>query len=164
MPKSYTNDPYLMDLLNGDRLGLATSLSMHVPMLVDDVQGELHIFEEWESEGRVDGILSTDLEAEDPRSALLRQLGIPTSAVASPQEELAESARPDACASAHDVVGVNAILSHLHDTGHRRIGWIAGPSEFVASRRRVDVLERWRPEFDVVACTHASLDPSAISR
>src|SRR5690625_5030918 len=29
---------------------------------------------------------------------------------------------------------------------------------------RVDVLERWRPEFDVVACTHASLDPSAISR
>src|SRR5699024_3528502 len=68
-PKSSTIDPYFMDLLIGVQLELSATPYNLVLKLVDDVQGELRIYEEWESERRVDGILITDLEAEDPRSA-----------------------------------------------------------------------------------------------
>lgn len=162
-PKTPTIDPFFMDLLIGVQLELASTPYNLVLKLVDSLEDELRIYAEWESERRVDGILLTDLEAGDPRSALLRERGIPTSAVASPQDELSESERPDICVSGQDVAGVHAIIDHLRDTGHQRIGWIAGPHEFVATRRRVEALGRRRTEFGAIEIAHASLDPSEIS-
>lgn len=162
-PKSSTIDPFFMDLLIGVQLELAATPYNLVLKLVDSLEDELRIYAEWESESRVDGILLTDLETEDARSALLRERGIPTSAVASARDEIAESVRPDICVSGQDVAGVDAIIDHLHATGHRRIGWIAGPPEFVATLRRAEALDRRRTEFAVVEVTHASLEPSAIS-
>lgn len=163
-PKSSTIDPYFMDLLIGVQLELSATPYNLVLKLVGDLESELNIYAEWEAERRVDGILLADLEVGDTRSTFLRGHGIPTSAIGSPRDELEESEKPDICIPGQDVAGVHAIVGHLHEVGHRRIGWVAGPSEFVATRRRAEALESWRPEFESVAFANESLDASAISR
>lgn len=162
-PKSSTIDPFFMDQLIGVQMELSSTPYNLVLKLVDSLDDELRIYAEWDAERRVDGVLLTDLETADPRVALLSERGIPTSAVTVPSAEASDSARPSACVSANDVEGVHAIIRHLRDGGHRRIGWIAGPPEFIASRRRITALEEWRSEFDVIATAHSSLGPPAIA-
>jgi DNA-binding LacI/PurR family transcriptional regulator len=162
-PKISTIDPYFMDLLIGIQMQLSGTPYNLVLKLVDTVEDELRIYEEWDAEWRVDGVLLADLEVDDPRIALLRARDIPTAAIAAPSEDDPRSARPDACVSAHDAAGVDAIIRHLRDTGHRRVGWIAGPPAFVAARCRIEALDGWRPEFDTIETAHASLNPSAIA-
>lgn len=163
-PKSSTIDPYFMDLLIGVQLELSATPYNLVLKLVNDLEAELRIYAEWEAERRVDGILLADLEVGDVRSASLREHGIPTSAIATVQGELEESEEPDICIPGQDMNGVHAIVGHLHESGHRRIGWVAGPSEFVATRRRVEALESWRLKFEQIVVANASLDAAAISR
>lgn len=163
-PKSSTVDPFFMDQLIGVQMELSATPYNLVLKLVDTLEDELRIYAEWDAERRVDGVLLADLEVEDARVTLLRKRGVPTSAVAVPSESEPSSHQPDAWVSGHDVAGVHAIVDHLQDAGLRRIGWIAGPPEFVATRRRLEALEGRRPDFDEIATAHASLGSTAIAR
>ncbi|WP_114854343.1 LacI family DNA-binding transcriptional regulator [Brachybacterium sp. YJGR34] len=162
-PKSSTIDPFFMDQLIGVQMELSATPYNLVLKLVDTLEDELRIYAEWESERRVDGILLTDLEVHDPRVELLRERGIPTSAVGSLGEDPTETMGPDACVSGHDLAGVHEIMRHLHATGHRRFGWVAGPMQFIATRRRVEALDEWRGKVEAITSTSTSLDPRAIA-
>lgn len=83
-------------------------------------------------EGRVDGVVVTDLRVDDPRPALLADLGLPSVVVAPPQEGAST-----ATIGVDDAPGIRAAVEHLVDLGHTRIGHVGGPSTMVhaVSRR-----------------------------
>ncbi|WP_184929419.1 LacI family DNA-binding transcriptional regulator [Saccharothrix ecbatanensis] len=70
---------------------------------------------------RVEGILITPVDADDPRIAALAGRGTPVVVVD-------RGAGPDRCSvSVDDVLGGDLAVSHLLDAGHRRIAFVGGP-------------------------------------
>jgi DNA-binding LacI/PurR family transcriptional regulator len=103
----------------------------------------LHVVPGYESEhqsyrrlaegGRVDGVFVTDLHVDDPRPALLAELGLPAVIVG---PALGEAFWP--AVGVDDAPGVVASVEHLIGLGHTRIAHVAGPADMVhgQSRRR----------------------------
>ena len=93
---------------------------------------ELDGYRRLAADGRVDGVFLTDLRVDDPRPALLAELGLP-----------AVLDRPDCTDDepsrrrVDDRPGIAAAVRHLVELGHRRIAHVAGPADFVhgVSRR-----------------------------
>ena len=82
-------------------------------------------------EGRVDGVLLTDLQIDDPRPALLASLQLP-SVVVGP----ALDATYGGAIGVDDAPGVKAAVAHLVEQGHRRIAHVSGPHSMVHGRSR----------------------------
>ncbi len=113
--------------------GLETVLSEHGHALLlmvaehDDDQ----TYRTLAREGRVDGVLVTDLRVNDPRPALLAELGLPSVVVAPPQ--------PDGSVDTigvDDAPGIRAVVEHLLGLGHTRIAHVSGPGTMVHGRSR----------------------------
>ncbi len=83
--------------------------------------------------GRVDGVIVTDIRRRDPRPALLTGLGLPAVTLNRPTKRL-----PIAAVCMDDAPGVLAAMEHLIGLGHRRIAHVGGPRRYlhVDSRRR----------------------------
>lgn len=113
--------------------GLETVLSEHGHALLlmvaehDDDQ----TYRTLAREGRVDGVFLTDLRVDDPRPALLAELGMPSVVVAPPQQgsELAPIGVDDA-------PGIRAAVEHLVGLGHTRIAHVSGPRTMVHAGSR----------------------------
>ncbi|GAA1299292.1 LacI family DNA-binding transcriptional regulator [Saccharothrix xinjiangensis] len=85
---------------------------------------------------RVEGILITPVEADDPRIAAVVARGTPVVVVD-------RGAGPDRCSvSVDDVLGGDLALSHLLDAGHRRIAFIGGPRAIGQVADRITGAER----------------------
>ncbi|MFE9749050.1 LacI family DNA-binding transcriptional regulator [Saccharothrix saharensis] len=81
---------------------------------------------------RVEGILITPVDVDDPRIGALAGRGTPIVVVD-------RGAGPDRCSvSVDDVLGGDLAASHLLDAGHRRIAFVGGPETIgqVADRRK----------------------------
>ena len=77
-------------------------------------------------EGRVDGVFVTDLHVDDPRPALLAELGLPAVIVGpGPSRPFWPAVGVD------DAPGIAAAVEHLVALGHTRIAHVAGPREMV---------------------------------
>lgn len=79
----------------------------------------------------VDGIITAAARRDDPGIAELVKLGIP---VVSLNRRLDMSAVPFVIND--DNVGMNLLLKHFFDLGHRRIGHVAGPRELSTGQSR----------------------------
>ena len=82
-------------------------------------------------EGRVDGVLLTDLYVDDPRPALLAELGLPALLVG--------PALPDTywpALGVDDSPGIVAAVEHLVGHGHTRIAHVGGTPDMVHGRSR----------------------------
>jgi DNA-binding LacI/PurR family transcriptional regulator len=96
----------------------------------------LAAYERLAAAGRVDGFLITDPELEDPRFALLEEVGLP----------VVVAGRPDARSpfpwleTDHDH-GATLAVEHLVGLGHERIAFLGGSSRYEHVQRR---LARWR--------------------
>ncbi|MFC7465672.1 LacI family DNA-binding transcriptional regulator [Brachybacterium sp. GCM10030252] len=163
-PKSSTVDPFAMDQLIGVQMELSRTPYNLVLKLVDTMEDELQVYSQWHAERRVDGILLPDLEIDDPRTAFLRERDIPMSTVADLVDFEPSDANAAAGAADYESTGVREIMSHLLEKGHRRIGWIGGPAQFVATRRRLDALDAWRTRFDTVTTACTSHGPTDIAQ
>ncbi|MGZ5405848.1 MAG: LacI family DNA-binding transcriptional regulator, partial [Nocardioides sp.] len=82
-------------------------------------------------EGRVDGVLLTDLHVHDPRPALLADLGLPAVLVG---PDLAEAFWP--AVGVDDGPGIAAVVEHLVSLGHTHIAHVGGPGVLVHGRSR----------------------------
>lgn len=89
------------------------------------------------ADGRVDGVFLLDLRVDDPRLALLEQLGLPAVTIARP---MVPSRWPALLID--DRPGIAAAVAHLVELGHRRIGHVAGPDHFLHGRVRRLAWER----------------------
>jgi LacI family transcriptional regulator, repressor for deo operon, udp, cdd, tsx, nupC, and nupG len=88
-------------------------------------------------EGRVDGVFITDLQVDDPRPALMNELGLPFVAIGPRLDgHLGPSLGVD------DAPGVTAAVDHLVALGHRRVAHVSGPQSMVHGRSRRAAWER----------------------
>ena len=81
-------------------------------------------------EGRVDGVFVTDLQVDDPRPALLAELGLPAVVVGPSVGDDVPTLGID------DGPGIRAAVEHLVGLGHRHIAHVSGPQSMVHGRSR----------------------------
>ncbi|WP_328539369.1 LacI family DNA-binding transcriptional regulator [Streptomyces sp. NBC_00344] len=130
-------DPHFSELITGLESELSPrgyGLLLH---LAGDVREETALYERLAAENRVDAAVLTEHRADDPRPPLLERLGLPAVLLGTAHRE-----------------GVVEAVRHLLDLGHRRIGYVSGPTELVHTRFRQQVFED--------ALAGAGLTPAAV--
>ncbi|MDH6521777.1 DNA-binding LacI/PurR family transcriptional regulator [Streptomyces sp. SAI-135] len=93
-------------------------------------ENEVDTYRRLAADRRVDGVLLTDLRTDDPRPALIGELGLPAVAVGAGAGTGLPTVNLD------DRPAVREAVHHLAGLGHRDIAYVAGPEEFVHARRR----------------------------
>lgn len=128
-------EPYYMRLLAGMESVLAREGFALVLTVVPDAAAAVDVLRDWWAERRVDGVILTDLLVDDPRLALVADLGIPCALRGGIDDVLPSGG--------HLAVTVEAerepfadVVRHLREQGHERVGRVSGPSEFLHTRRR----------------------------
>ncbi|WP_116214962.1 LacI family DNA-binding transcriptional regulator [Streptomyces olivoreticuli] len=122
----------VQEVLADHRLGLLFQMA-------EDIDAECAAYRRWWAERRVDGLLVVDPRADDPRPALLDELGLPAVVIgALDGDDGAYGAISTLWAD--DTGAMASIVGHLHALGHRRITHVAGLPELAHTRRRMACL------------------------
>jgi DNA-binding LacI/PurR family transcriptional regulator len=129
-------DPSFAALLAGVEDELGSAGYALIVSVVADAQAEAETYRRLAHDGRVDGVLLTDARVDDPRDALVNELGL-EAVVVGPSD--ARSALAGVAADERDALAL--AVRALAELGHRRIGHVAGPPTLVQTTVR---LEAWR--------------------
>nr|MBA2599909.1 LacI family DNA-binding transcriptional regulator [Actinomycetota bacterium] len=149
-PELLAADPFFAHFLAGVESALAArGYAFLLQVAGSDPDAEAGCYRRLAQEGHVDGVLLTDLRAEDDRFELLKNLGLPAVAVGLPHGDC-----PFPFVSHDDRPGIRAVVEHLVSLGHQKVAYVDGLPGFVhtASRR-----ESWRS-----ALEFAGLEPGPI--
>lgn len=125
-PSLLGTEPFYMSLLAGVESVLAeTDQALLLRMVGTGVGQDLDTYRRWSAQGRVDGVMLFDITIDDPRPALLDQLGLDfvlhgNRADVAPGRVLLYDARGDSA----------LMIGDLARLGHRRVLHITGPLEF----------------------------------
>lgn len=114
-------EPFFMQFIAGLETELSDRRTALLLQLVTDHEAAVAATRLWWAEGRIDGVILTDLWRIDTRLPLLEELGIPAVLVGRPRSD----SRSPAVWS-DDVAAVTAVVDHLAGLGHRRIARVAG--------------------------------------
>ena len=130
-PETLRADPFFPSFI----AGVESELSRHgyslLLQVVPEHEGEQQSYRRLSDEGRVDGVFVTDLHVDDPRPALLAELGLPAVIVG---PALPEAFWPSV--GVDDGPGIVAAVEHLLAQGHTRIAHVSGPTQMVHGRSR----------------------------
>lgn len=109
---------------------------------VESPDAECAAYKRMWAEHRVDGVLMVDPRLDDPRVAVLEELGLPAVVIGGlPQDEDDGDHPRVSQVWADDSRAMAEIVGCLHALGHRRIVHIAGPAELAHTQRRVRSLK-----------------------
>ncbi|MBB1252587.1 LacI family DNA-binding transcriptional regulator [Streptomyces alkaliterrae] len=128
-------ESFFLQLVSGVQEALSTRRAALLFQVVESLDTECELYRRWWAERRVDGVLVVDPRSEDPRPALLGELGLPAVVVGG-----GEAGERLSSVSADDTSAMASIIDHLHGLGHRRIVHVAGLPGFVHTERRVSCL------------------------
>ncbi|PRY35632.1 LacI family DNA-binding transcriptional regulator [Umezawaea tangerina] len=111
------------ELISGVQDELMTRDMGLVLRFVEDAAEELDVYRRWTAERRVGGVLLCDLETDDPRVGVLRDLGLPVVVVGGPAPD-------DGVTSVwcDDATAVADSVRHLAGLGHRHVARVSGPA------------------------------------
>lgn len=135
-PDVIATDTFFSRFIAGCEAVLAEAgmgLMLHV---VEDPDAEAAVYERYAA-GRVDGVILLDVEQEDSRPELVRDLGL--SAVLLTGEKPHAGAGSDLpVVWTDDASAIHELVDLLVESGHERIAHVAGPQRYIhaASRRR----------------------------
>jgi DNA-binding LacI/PurR family transcriptional regulator len=127
-------EPFFMQLISGVEAGLAASGTALLLQVTQDARAEEAAYRRWWGERRVDGVLLVDPREDDPRPALLAELGLPAVVVGH-----AAASAPVPSVRLDDGAAVRETLAYLAAMGHRWIARVAGPRHLVHTRERGEV-------------------------
>jgi DNA-binding LacI/PurR family transcriptional regulator len=131
-PELLAADPFFPAFIAGVESILASRGLALVMQVVDgEPETEAASYRRLAHEGRVDGVLLTDLRVDDPRIELLTDLDLPAVAVGRPS-----SVCPIPWLDTDDREGVRQAVRHLIARGHRRIAHVGGAPGYVHSAAR----------------------------
>jgi len=124
-PEVLVEDAFFSALIAGIEAGLVDSGYALVLQVVTSAH-EHDAYSRMARDGRVDGVLLTDLRTDDSRIPLLQSLGLPAVTL-----NRAQSVSPFPAIVLDDRPAVIAAVRHLIDLGHRDIAHVAGPAGYV---------------------------------
>ena len=130
-PETLRADPFFPSFIAGVEGVLAESDYALLLQVVPEHDGEQSSYRRLAVDGRVDGVFLTDLQVDDPRPALLAEVGLPAVIVGPAMDEALWPA-----VGADDGPGIAAVVEHLISLGHTRIAHIGGPGAMVHGRSR----------------------------
>jgi LacI family transcriptional regulator, repressor for deo operon, udp, cdd, tsx, nupC, and nupG len=125
-------DPFFPSFIAGLEDVLSTRGHALVLQVVTDHDTERECYRRLRDEGRVDGVFITDLYVDDPRPAMLAELGLPALIVG---PDIANQFWP--AVGVDDAPGVTAVVEHLIELGHIDIAHVSGPSRMVHGQSRL---------------------------
>jgi DNA-binding LacI/PurR family transcriptional regulator len=130
-PELLATEPYFMRVVAGIEETLAGRGTALLLTTVRDEATELDTYRRWWIGRRVDGVLLLDMRTDDPRPALLTELGAPGVVMGAQRGYggLASTRVDD-----HDAM-LRAV-GHLSGLGHRRIARVSGPQRLEHAARR----------------------------
>ena len=132
-PAIIAGDPFFPAFISGLEQVLAPIGQSLVLSMVADEVAERASYERLAENGRVDGVVLTDLRHNDPRLALISSLGLHAVTLGFPDVE-----SPFGVVSLDDAPGIRSVVDHLAELGHSRIAHVAGASSWLHGKRRRD--------------------------
>lgn len=133
-------DPFYPSFIAGAEAVLSTAgyslLLRALPDPAADPAAEAAAYRQLGTEGRVDGVLLTDLRNADSRIEVLTSLGLPAVTLNRP-----DLTSPFPAVSLEGAPGITAATEHLIQLGHSRIGHVTGPPQFLHTASRTSA---WR--------------------
>lgn len=115
--------------------GLETTLAEHEYSLVLAVAAqpaaEARIYRKLVEDGRVDGVVLTDMRNDDSRIALLQELALPAVTL-----DRSETPSPFTAVCTDNTDAIRAAVRHLIDLGHTRIAHVGGSEAYIHGRSR----------------------------
>ena len=132
-PAIIAGDPFFPAFISGLEQVLAPIGQSLVLSMVADEVAERASYERLAENGRVDGVVLTDLRHIDPRLALISGLGLHAVTLGFPDVE-----SPFGVVSLDDAPGIRSVVDHLAELGHSRIAHVAGASSWLHGKRRRD--------------------------
>jgi DNA-binding LacI/PurR family transcriptional regulator len=148
-PDVLSSDPFFPAFIAGVESVLAPRGQALVLQVVAPGADEVAGYRRLVQDGRVDGVFLSDLRHDDPRLALLAELGLPAVTLNRP-----DGGSPFPAVCLDDQPGTVEVVEHLVGLGHRRIAHVAGPPAFVHATAREQAF--------VAALGRAGLEPVAI--
>ncbi|GAA0365222.1 LacI family DNA-binding transcriptional regulator [Streptomyces blastmyceticus] len=132
-------ESFFLQLVSGVQEVLADRRLGLLFQMAEDIDAECAVYRRWWAERRVDGLLVVDPRADDPRPALLDELGLPAVVIGAPD---GDGGTHGAISTlwADDTGAMASIVGHLHALGHRRVTHVAGLPELAHTRRRMACL------------------------
>ncbi len=129
-PQVIAADPFFPSFIAGVERVLSERGLVLVLSFVESVEAEAASYRTLAADRRVDGVLVTDLREDDPRPALLAELGLPAVTLG----RVAGSVSPAVVMD--DTDGITQAVAHLVEAGHRDIAHVAGPTHLLHGARR----------------------------
>jgi LacI family transcriptional regulator, repressor for deo operon, udp, cdd, tsx, nupC, and nupG len=148
--------PGIPPFIAGIESALAPSGHLLSVLLVDNEDAEAQAYRELARAGRVDGVFVTDLRADDPRPALLEELGV---AAVTLNRPTVPSAAPAVCVDEESAI--RDAVEHLVRLGHQAIGHVGGPRRYLRAARRRDVWADVLCKFSLPTGLYEEADVSA---
>jgi len=130
-PETLRADPFFPSFIAGLESEISRTGYALLLQVVPEHEAEHESYRRLSAEGRVDGVFLTDLYVDDPRPALLAELGLPAVIIG---PALSETYWP--AVGVDDQPGITAAVEHLLELGHTRIAHVSGPSVMVHGRSR----------------------------
>lgn len=130
-PAVIAADPFFPSLIAGIEEILAPAGQALVLCSVSSEEQEVDSYRRLAADGRVDGVILTDLRQNDPRIPLVADLGLRAVTLGRPDVE-----SPFPAVTVDDGQGIRDAVSHLVALGHRRIAHVAGPTRMLHGSRR----------------------------
>lgn len=150
-------ESFFGDLISGIQLGLAGShIGMNL-LVARDAEEELATYRDWWRGHRVDGVIVIDPRRDDPRLALLTELGMPTVVVGSHPSPA--GAAPSVWIDDSDAT--DTVLRYLLALGHRRIAHVAGRPEYEHTAMRIERVRSFAVAGDLEDAVSVPTDYSA---
>ncbi|MFI5972085.1 LacI family DNA-binding transcriptional regulator [Streptomyces sp. NPDC051452] len=159
-------DSFFLQLVSGIQEVLA---ERHLGLLFQvarDVADECGVYRRWWAEHRVDGVLVVDPRADDPRPALLDELGLPAVVIGGAPDDRHPGL---STVWADDAGAMASVVDELTALGHRRIVHIAGLPDLAHTQRRLRTLRaeaerRGLGEVRSVTTDYSDAEGAAVTR
>lgn len=126
-------EPFFAHIMSGLQARLShDGIALQI-LIVEDTEAELATYRRWAAEMRVDGLVLLDLVVDDPRPALVADLGIPAVMLGGHGED---APIPSVWVDDHEAMTL--ALEYLAVLGHTVIGHVSGTPSFQHTVRRLE--------------------------
>jgi DNA-binding LacI/PurR family transcriptional regulator len=159
-------DSFYLQLVSGNQEVLAERHLGLLFQIAQDIPDECAVYRRWWAEHRVDGVLVVDPRTDDPRPALLDELGLPAVVIGGTPDDRHPHL---STVWADDAAGMASAVNRLHALGHRRIVHIAGLPGLAPTERRIRTLRteaerRGLTEVESVTTDYSDAEGAAVTR